>query len=91
MTAPTNGAAEVLPWPSDVELEIRGLIGELEQQQLRTARLVTALQLEGRQLHRETMARIDAMGGKLDELVTLVKRSMSNGHGADEPMGGTSV
>lgn len=96
MSASTNGAAQPqdLPWPSDIELEIRGQLKDVEAHQLRTDRLVTALQLEGRQLQRETTEKIEAVGAKVEELVRLVRLGLSNGHGPaapDEPIGGSDV
>lgn len=77
-------AVQDVPWPSDIELEIRGQLTELEQHQLRTDRLLTALQLEGRQLYREQTERIEAIGSKVDELVTLLRKLTSNGHGGSD-------
>lgn len=72
-----------LPWPSDLEVETRSQLAELAQHQLRTDRLLMALQLEQRTLHRETQAKVDAMGKSVEDLVRLVRLLTSNGHGAE--------
>jgi len=69
-------------WFNESDLALESKLLELERGQLHTSRLLMRLQAEARDEARITHAHLDAISAKQDELMALVRKLGSNGHGA---------